>query len=343
MQYAAGEILTPNGFIKGYLSFDERGVQEFGQGNPPAKSIAKGLIVPSLVNAHTHIGDTFVRRRGIELPKDIEALVAPPNGLKHLLLREASNQEVIDGMEQSLEEMIRCGTGYFCDFRESGIAGANRLKQAMRNKSIQCVLLSRPESMAYDKREIDILLEHSHGLGLSSISDWDYSILQKIAKQVNRKHKLFGLHASEAFRENIDSILDLHPDFLIHMTHATKDDFSRVFDANIPIIICPRSTVFFHQKPPIGTMKASGVTLLLGSDNAMLHPPNIIEEVKVLNQLFPSFSLEELLLMITYTPRKALNLDDHIQGPNSLNNFVVLERETLQPLYISKYHKRGMI
>jgi N-acetylglucosamine-6-phosphate deacetylase len=47
------------------------------------------------------------------------------------------------------------------------------------------------------------------------------------------------------------------------------------------------------------------------------------------------FSLEELLTTVTYTPRKALNLDDGIQGPNLSKNFIVLERDSLKLIYRS--------
>jgi cytosine/adenosine deaminase-related metal-dependent hydrolase len=205
----------------------------------------------------------------------------------------------------------------------------------MKNSSVDSVILSRPSQMTYEKEELDRLLQNSDGIGLSSISDWEPAEIEKIAKHVRKKKKLFALHASEVVRENIDRILDLCPNLLIHMIAATKTDLERVNDANIPIVVCPRSYAFFHLKNNLTQMKKTGVTILLGTDNAMINTPDVIEEVRVLLKT-GLFSLEELLTNITYTPRKALNLDDCIQGRNLLKKFIVLERDSLKLLYVSK-------
>ena len=110
MDYISGEVLTIDGLKKGYISFDKGKLVEIGKGLPIKKPISKGLIVPTFVNAHTHIGDSFIREKNIDLPKNVEELVAPPNGLKHRLLKEASDEEIIDGMEKSLDIMIKCET-----------------------------------------------------------------------------------------------------------------------------------------------------------------------------------------------------------------------------------------
>jgi len=336
MKYVQGEILTKDGFITGYISFEQnQGIIEVGKGAPPEKSISRGFILPTFVNAHTHIGDSFIREKHLKLPCNVKDLVAPPHGLKHQLLKEASEQEILEGIKMSLTEMTASGTSCFCDFREGGLIGIFQLRKAMKNSSINSVILSRPSQMTYEKEELDRLLQNSDGIGLSSISDWESAEIEKIANHVRKKKKLFALHASEVVRENIDHILDLRPNLLIHMIAATKADLDRVNDANIPIVVCPRSYAFFHLKNNLALMKKTGVTILLGTDNAMINTPDLIEEVRLLYKT-GLFSLEELLTNITYTPRKALNLDDCIQGRNLSEHFIVLKRDSLKPLYVSK-------
>ena len=63
------------------------------------------------------------------------------------------------------------------------------------------------------------------------------------------KNKIFAIHSSERIRENVDQILDLKPNFLVHMLHATESDFIRLKDNNIPVVICPRSNIFFGLRP----------------------------------------------------------------------------------------------
>ena len=75
--------------------------------------------------------------------------------------------------------------------------------------------------------------------------------------------------------------------------------------------------------------------MLLGTDNGMINSLDVGEEVRLLRHT-GLFSVEELLTNITYSPRKALNLDDCIQGRNLLEHVIVLERESLKPVYVSQ-------
>lgn len=334
MDIVSGEILTAEGFEKGYISFNKENF-EMSKGLPQKKPICEGLIVPTFVNSHTHIGDSFIRDKNIVLPKNVEELVAPPDGLKHRLLRESSDEEIIEGMEHSLDLMIKSGTQLFCDFRENGILGISQLKSALRLRKISSVILSRPDSLKYDKIEIDLLLKSSDGIAISSISDWGYSELQKVAKSVKKDKKIFALHASERIRENIDDILDLKPDFLVHMIKASESDLIRVCENNIPVIICPRANSFFGLEPNFELLKKVNINLLIGTDNAMLNTPIILDEINYIRSISNVYSIHELLYMATFGARKALNLKGHIQGLNSKGNFVVLEKKSLKPLYIS--------
>lgn len=335
MDYVSGELLTDSGIINGYLGFENNLIIEQGTGNSPKNPICKGLIVPSFVNSHTHIGDSFIRNKNTKLPKNVEELVGPPDGLKHKLLKEASSEEIVNGMKESLELMIRIGTSAFCDFRENGIEGIRLIKKALENKSISSCIFSRPNNLEYKKDEVEILLKNSNGVGISSISDWDYSELEKVAKHTKKEKKKFAIHASEAIREDIDLILNLKPDFLIHMTGALESDFIRVKDENIPVVLCPRSNAFFGLKPNFELIKKTGIEIILGTDNAMLNSPDVLDELRYLRSITDVFSIEEMLNMITYRPRKVLNLSPIILGSNSPANFVVLDKKTLKTLYIS--------
>lgn len=312
-------------------------IVETGKGIPPKKPICEGLIVPTLINAHTHIGDSFIKKKEIDLPRKIEQLVAPPHGLKYKLLKEASEEEIITGMRDSVETMTKDGISCFCDFRENGIKGVNQLKKTIKNKAISSLILSRPKRLEYNRNEVKLLLENSDGIGLSSILDWEYAELEKVARHTKKEEKIFAIHASEGIREDIDPLLNLKPDFLVHMVFATDDDLERIKDNNIPIVICPRSNMFYGLKPNIKLLKKHKVDVLVGTDNAMLNPPSILDEIKYIKTISKEFSTEELLTMITYAARKALNVDYNIPAPNSPTDFVVLDKKSLKPLYISKY------
>jgi len=63
MRYAEGDILTGEGFVSGYVGFNQQTGLEVGKGRAPQKSFTRGIIVPTFVNAHTHIGDSFIRAK----------------------------------------------------------------------------------------------------------------------------------------------------------------------------------------------------------------------------------------------------------------------------------------
>ncbi len=333
MECVFGDILSVDGFQKGYVSFEGNKIIAIEKGICQKKPIAKGFIIPTFVNAHTHIGDSFIRKKQIELPRDVQELVGPPDGLKHRLLRSASDKEIVNGMIDSIHEMQASGVSVFCDFREGGIEGVNLLQQALNNQVVSSLIFSRPHKPIYNGEEIKTLLQYSDGIGLSSISDFDYAEIIKIAKHVKRKRRMLGLHASERIRENIDNILDLKPDFLVHMLKATESDLIRVKEQGIPVVICPRSNHFFGLQPRYDLMKKTDVTFLIGTDNAMINTTSILDEILFIRQQTQVFSVEKLLYNSTYLARKALNLKDSIPPLAFPASFQVLDQKTLAPRY----------
>ncbi len=336
MKYISGKILTNSGLKNGYIGFKNEKITEIREGNPEKKSLTKGIIIPTLINSHTHIGDFFIKKLNFNLPKNIRKLVEPPNGIKHKLLSETPEKVIINGMKESIDIMLKSGISKFIDFRENGILGIKQLKKAINNyKNISPLILSRPKQLNYNKEEINKILENSQGIGLSSITDWDYSEISKIAKHTKIKNKIFSIHASERIRENIDDILELKPNFLIHMNYATESDLIRVKENNISIVICPRSNRFFNLKPNYKLMEKLDINIMLGTDNAMLNSPNILNELTYYKKISKNRSIEKLLNMITYNPRKALNLDYNIHDVKLSNEFIVLDYKTLDKIYPS--------
>jgi cytosine/adenosine deaminase-related metal-dependent hydrolase len=281
MPWINGQILTEDGFLEGSLEFDDESIVDISRqksGDP----MAEGIVLPLFVNPHTHIGDSFIKD---DLNGTIEEIVAPPDGLKHRRLEEASSEDVIEGMRGTLERMRDSGISHFVDFREGGIKGASLLLNASLDSPLNPIIYGRPERLAYDKGEVESLLKVVDGIGISSVGDWEISILEDIRRDVKKSGKGFATHASESVREDIDTILDLNPDFLIHMTEADESDLERCADAGVPVVICPRSNAHFRKAPPLGKMLSKGVELMLGTDNAMLNSPSLFDEMRFLRHM----------------------------------------------------------
>ena len=151
--------------------------------------------------------------------------MAPPDGLKHRILRESSEPDLINAMRVTLEDMIKAGITEFCDFRELGRAGVVQLKRALEGSPINSIIFGRPKGLEYIEQEFDELLSEVDGIGISSISDYEFEVLVNISKHTKNAGRGLALHVSERVREDLDKVLDLDPDFLIHMTKRTYNDF----------------------------------------------------------------------------------------------------------------------
>ncbi|MCI4371244.1 MAG: amidohydrolase family protein, partial [Thermoplasmata archaeon] len=276
MDRVSGWLYDGRRFREGTIGWDDGVIVEV-RSTRARNPLAHGLIVPGLWNAHTHLGDAVVTQ---ELRGTIEELVAPPHGLKHRILATAKDAAVIVAMRRAMTTMLRTGTTGFSDFREGGLKGLKLLYAAVAALPIQGVALGRPADLSYDAKEVAGILRASDGIAVSSYLDWPKDAIRKLAAHARREKKVFAIHCSERIREDIDEVLDLSPTFLVHMVHATDADLERCADADVPIVVCPRSNAFFGLTPDIPRMLRAKVDLRLGTDNAMINVPSILREME---------------------------------------------------------------
>jgi len=273
MQTLKGTIIYGDEFepIDGYITIDHGIIQKIEE-----STVATDVIIaPCFVNAHTHIGDSVIKDPPfLPLPE----LVQPPDGLKHRILRETSYSDLVSSMKASIEDMIQTGTCAFCDFREGGYAGAQALHDAIgTDPRIKTLIFGRPddEGMNY--------LDSCDGTGLSSTNDLEPGYIKDILKQTREKKKKFAIHAGERDQTDISRALGLGPDFLIHLTTAGEKNIKDIADANIPVVVCPRSNYITRSGiAPIAKMLDAGILVAVGTDNVMLNSVNMFSEMEFL-------------------------------------------------------------
>ncbi len=331
MHYVAGKILSEDGFSDGYIGFQDGIVAEVGDGDVPS-AVARGIVVPTFVNSHTHLADFIVP---INLSLSLEEMVAPPTGLKHRVLESVPRRIQAAGMKRLLDFMRRRGVGRFIDFREGGIEGAETLS-SVRREFPSAFIMGRPRCMKFEEEEATALLQEVEGVGVSGIAEWDYDELLSLAEFVHRKGKMFALHASEKKNEDIDKILQLKPSFLVHMTVASDDDLRACAAEKVPIVSCPRSNFFFGMTPPLARMLKLGIQLSLGTDNAMVTMPDILSEMDFAARLLRQQNMAELdcvLRMAIHNGRKILNQTHTIaMKPGIRCDFTVIESKNGDPV-----------
>jgi cytosine/adenosine deaminase-related metal-dependent hydrolase len=143
------------------------------------------------------------------------------------------------------------------------------------------------------------VLMASDGLGLSGANEnTDDSLIQyhslvdkRFVGKTLRK-PLLSIHAAESKETNdlsrlntgkteIERIMQyLKPDFIVHMTNATEEDFTLVSKNKCGIVICPRANgVLGVGVPSVAKMLKSGCKVGIGTDNVMLNSPDILREM----------------------------------------------------------------
>ena len=273
----SGTILYGDDFEprEGYVVISGRKIKEIGFERHDSE--VSGLICPAFINAHTHVGDSIAK----DLPyMPLVDLVAPPDGLKHKILGAASAEEISEGIKASLSDMRRTGTFNFIDFRENGAAGSRLLRELAGNRAM---ILGR---LAGDDT-IDDVLKESDGFGISSTRDIPEDVLRAIVEKAKNSHKTVGIHAGELNRNDIDTAIDIMPDFLVHMTQAVAPDIQRIADHNIPVVVCPRSNAITGVgQPPVKAMREAGIELALGTDNVMLNSSDMFAEMSWIAKAF---------------------------------------------------------
>jgi len=290
---ASGYIYRDGRFQEGYISY-KHGECIFSPGETGVKNF--GTLIPLPVNAHTHIGDSFVRDEPMgDLPS-----VVGPGGFKVKKFKEAREDEIYSGMKKSISFMRQNGTGAFIDFRESGLRGASLIR-SIKSRGIRKVILGRPETAEEAKK----ILKFAQGLNFSAVSDVNYDSISRIAQISHEYGKIVAIHFSENVREDLDLIMGIKPDLLIHGIQASDHDLETIKNSGIPVAITPRSNYFFGKRPDYSGFLKKSIKLMLGTDNAMISEPDIFSEMSFLYRVQRSInriSPEEILKMVIDTP-----------------------------------------
>ncbi len=275
------------------------------------------LMIPALINAHVHVGDSFAKEMGFN--EDLKKVVAPPNGLKHHLLRTTSDATKQEGMKNAMEEMITNGITCFADFREEGIVGIKLLKKALEKGSLKGIILGRFKTI----NELEPIFQLANGLGLSSYKAVEAEFIEELQSLKQKYRKLIACHCAEVERREdlINRLLneDL-VDIIVHGTHLNEKDLKTIKEKNLSLVFCPRSNGYFGVGfPPINVAKKLEIPISLGTDNVMVNNLNLFEELRYLYRIQRVFSQKreqealnplDMLKMITINPARALRIDD---------------------------------
>tara|TARA_B100001105_G_scaffold106341_1_gene85179 strand:- start:5679 stop:6866 length:1188 start_codon:yes stop_codon:yes gene_type:complete len=259
------------------------------------------LLIPGLINSHTHIGDSVAK--DIALNDNVNSKIHPVFGVKQKILRETNPKKLIIFMRKSAKSMLKKGITTFVDFRESGLDGVLLIQKALSDIPIRAVILGRIEfyqSKSQIKKNMPIpksylnqlepLLKNCDGLGISGSNENSDSSL----KQLSKTKEIRAIHCAETMQSYLKSkqmtkkteperSMFLKPDFLVHMTYASKNDLSLVSKKIRGIVVCPRANASLAEGiPDIDQMLKLNCNIAIGTDNVMINSPDMFREMDFL-------------------------------------------------------------
>lgn len=277
-----GEILYPEGWSEGSILLEGSSILDRSDSTGPdlnAERTFSGLIIPGLMDMHTHLGDHGARGH---LPASLQETVFP-GGIKHRYLSDSPDRELIRSIRSSLLE-VHPGVTLILDYRERGIHGLDLLSEAVKTGGPMVCPLTR----VLGGEDPEKALGRSCGIGQPSLT----GDLKSLRDLVRRSGKLFSVHASELFREDITTIIELGPDQLVHMISGTMDDWRAIGDENIPVVICPRSNQAYGMRPLLPEMLSADLSISLGTDNSISSRQDMFREMEAAWLLLRSGGME---------------------------------------------------
>ncbi len=302
------------------IEVDEEGIAGFSPGCPPGARRIPAVIMPALCNAHIHLLDYALAEMGED--RDLEELVALPQGLKYRALQALSVSEVSRRLERLASRLASRGTLYLGAYAELGKEGAEIITGVLKARGIGVRVLAQPVVKSYS--EYRGLLELYKGVGLDTVFDISYSELVELVRMASNINGYVHVHVSETRQlrgmGDYEIVLGAKPHAAIHLTELSDEELLVLAREGIGVVFCPRSNMYHLGKLPRLSILPRLVeeTLVgLGTDNAAWIPPYIEEEaaysylsVHASSRTSAKSIATSILLSITTSCTKLLGLWD---------------------------------
>ncbi|GAB3038575.1 amidohydrolase family protein [Parafrigoribacterium mesophilum] len=321
-----------------------------GTGAPPSGlpviDMSGRLLIPGLINCHTHIGDAAFKEKGFGFPTETN-LLWQPDGLRWKWMAETPRSELVAAMRRAAQHMLSMGVVAFADFREGGYEGVIALRDACHGLPIRAIIYARhadaplhTEEAFNENREglseehlaeITRCLDVADGFSAVWANETTDLGLQQTASLVRDTGKRLATHAceSDTYRQlslartgrgDVDRVVDhLMPDFVVHMTDANDAELDTAINAGLPMVFCGRGMAALGNGfVPYASALAKGALIGLGTDNVMINSPDILAEMDFLGRVNRALTHDTaidaraLLAAGTIDAARVLGLDDEL-------------------------------
>lgn len=332
------------------------------------RQLDQHLLIPGLVNTHTHAAMNLFRGLADDLPLMawLEKHIWPAEG------RFISEAFVQDGTRLAAAEMIRSGTTCFADQYFFPGAAARATQEAGLRATLFCPVMDMPTPMGsgpddYLRLATETLDAWHHdpriqiGFGPHApytVSDAPLRKTLTLAEELDVQvmihvHETAGeiqqavAHTGERPLARLEKLGLLNPRLLaVHMTQLTEDEMTRVARSGTHVVHCPESNLKLASGfAPIERLQQSGINVALGTDGAASNNDlDMIGEARTAAFLAKGVSLRadampawQVLEMATLNGARALGRDQEIGsldiGKQADMVAVDMNRLETQPVY----------
>ena len=312
-------------------------------GSARAVELPRHVLLPGLINCHTHAPMTLLRGYA----DDLELHVWLQEHIWPAERRFVSPEFVRDGTQLAIAEMFRSGTTCFNDMYffpdaaigaclEAGIRASlgliviefetawakdaagyiergMRLHEAYRNESLICFTLAPHAPYTVSDQTLHRIAALSEQLGLpvhTHLLETEWEIKQSF--QQHEQHPLARLEQAGLLDSRLQAV---------HMTQLSGDDLDRVATAGVQVVHCPQSNLKLASGfCPLAMLLEAGVNVALGSDGAASNNDlDLLSEAQTAALLAKGVAGDaqvvdafEAIQMLTINGARALGMEDRI-------------------------------
>ena len=317
----------------------------------PARDLGEAVLMPGLVNAHTHLELSGLKG------------VAPfqgsfPDWL--MRVRAARNAHILadlrDWSREGVAESIAAGSTTVGDFTQTR-ASIDSVRTSGLRAVVFLETVGFPPGLAFRRAfKVSWALwwaETSELVQMAVAPHAPYSVSQNLYQRLSRiarkNRLLFSTHINEsreeiefyehgtgAFREkltqlgvlrdgwnpvgmcpvrHLDSLGLFDADsLLIHCNYLSDGDLQIIASRRAGVVYCPRSHAFFgHVDHPFEKLLAMGVPVGLGTDSLASNDSlSVLDEMRFVAAHYPRTSPQTIVRMATELGAKVLHMQDHI-------------------------------
>ncbi len=249
------------------------------------------VLMPGLVNAHTHLAMSLLRGLADDLPLErwLSQTIWPAEA------RWVSHDFVRDGAELALAECIRGGVTCVNDMYFFPDATARAALDAGIRASLGLVVLDFPTAWAatpdeYLDKGLAVRDAHGNDARLSfmfaphapySVGDASFERIRVLAAELEMRihchlHETAGEVVAAVAKDGrrplarFDALGVLGPDLLaVHMTQLTDAEVALCAERGVSVAHCPESNLKLASgNCPVAALQAAGVSVALGTDGA---------------------------------------------------------------------------